>query len=372
MAAVTYYDLGSHRKLRDLVFAGSHDAGITSGGGGVQTQDRGIYRQAHSGIRIFDLRVFAHGSGSKAHLRAYHGDTFAQSMKTTRRMKYTGQRTNVTVSSLPLGDWGQSLGRMLAQARKFVEDFGTEFLIMKFDKCKNWALIAEYCVNILGDRIYTDGGDLNRKTLGDLRGMVIVVFSSAGLRSIGNQYDAGDGIMGFKNLYGGKGADGSYDSRFDGLQYYGKGGTTVDLIKMKKTYKGKKNDNISNQSRIMDRLDKCANHSSDVLGMIYWTSTGILENIQSRNDYMWNKFDEFSDLWEHVVDQSIQERLNANRIKSVSYANGPQLRAFMPNIVMIDFASRERGKDIRKLNDVATQKLVQAYRESIEDTDETV
>ncbi|MEL7154777.1 MAG: hypothetical protein AAFN51_13510, partial [Pseudomonadota bacterium] len=134
MAAVTYYDLGSHKKLRDVVFAGSHDAGITSGAGNVQTQDRGIYRQAHSGIRIFDLRVFAAGSGGHARLRAYHGDKTAVHRSSVRTMRQTGNHEYVKLSTLgPAGDWGQSLGRMLAQARKFVEDFGTEFLIMKFD-----------------------------------------------------------------------------------------------------------------------------------------------------------------------------------------------------------------------------------------------
>ncbi len=369
MSAITYYDLGGEKRLRDIVFAGSHDAGITSGGGNVQTQDRGIYRQAHSGIRIFDLRIFAQGgrAGKTAHLKAYHGDTGAVTVKDTeRRMRFTGDKETVDVSLLPMGDYGQSLGRMLKQARKFVREFRTEFLILKFDKCTNWSLIAQYCVDVLGDCLYTGGGDLNRKSLRQLRGRVIPVFSSSGIAALNGAYGPADGILGFKNLYSKDGNDGSYNARFDGLQYYGKGGTPIGM-KRKNTYRGKMKHNLKIQTEIMGQMNKVATNSSNVLGMIYWTSTGIAENIKDRNNYMWKHFQKFESLWKDVLDESIQERLIANRVNTVDYSSGARLRTFMPNIVMMDFATHERGQKVKNLNRVAATKLVQVVKDYLGD-----
>jgi hypothetical protein len=47
---INYYELGKRRKLHEIVVAGTHDAGITSGRSGVQTQtlDIGGRRRAAS------------------------------------------------------------------------------------------------------------------------------------------------------------------------------------------------------------------------------------------------------------------------------------------------------------------------------------
>ena len=72
---------------------------------------------------------------------------------------------------------------MLQQARNFVHSSSgaNEFLILKFDKCTNWGLIADTCVDVLGLALYKGGGNLNTKTLEELRGKVVVLFSSKGL-----------------------------------------------------------------------------------------------------------------------------------------------------------------------------------------------
>ena len=78
---VTYYELGKRKQLNQIVIAGTHDAGITGGGKGVQTQTLDILQQALVGVRFFDIRIAAavtsqtHASGKPvAELRAFHAD----------------------------------------------------------------------------------------------------------------------------------------------------------------------------------------------------------------------------------------------------------------------------------------------------------
>ena len=66
------------KRINEVVFAGSHDAGVTDGGGNTKTQDLDIYEQAKSGVRVFDVRitgaVVKQGGASKVvALKAYHG-----------------------------------------------------------------------------------------------------------------------------------------------------------------------------------------------------------------------------------------------------------------------------------------------------------
>src|SRR5262249_39807531 len=150
----------------------------------------------------------------------------------------------------------------------------TEFLILKFDKCKNWGLIAEACVDVLGDTIYKGAGNLNIKKLKNLKGKVIVLFGKDGYRDIPNEYKARGGILPFKNLYDG----GVYDEDYNGLQYYGKGGTKVTntIDKTEENYKKQK-----------ELMRKGAKKDVSVMGMMYWTTTGVFESIEKRNRKMW-------------------------------------------------------------------------------------
>ena len=54
---IAYYGLGAGKRPNGIVIAGSHDAGITSGGANVQTQNVDIAGQAVAGVRLFDLRI---------------------------------------------------------------------------------------------------------------------------------------------------------------------------------------------------------------------------------------------------------------------------------------------------------------------------
>jgi hypothetical protein len=98
--------------------------------------------------------------------------------------------------------------------------------------------------------------------------------------------------------------------------------------------------------------------------MMYWTSTGMLESIENRNDSMWNmnnvggidsmwlkSFGQYSDYLEQTLPPNID---------ALSYSSGGMLKLFMPNIVMIDFADAQKCNYIYGLNTIAAAKLVKA------------
>src|ERR1043166_1898142 len=183
---LNYSNLGVGKQLNQIVMAGSHDAGVTEGGGNVQTQNMDIYLQAYAGVRLFDIRIAAvsqkdQGVGKGAQLKAYHSAIKFKS-EGTRQLTDLGKRANVQMATLAGGEWGMGLTKMLSDARKFVEQNKDEFLILKFDKCTNWTAIAETCIRFLGETIYCKAGNLNTKTIGALGGSVMVLFGESGLR----------------------------------------------------------------------------------------------------------------------------------------------------------------------------------------------
>lgn len=350
---LTYYELGKKKQLNEIVVAGTHDAGITGGGSGVQTQTLDILKQAMCGVRFFDIRIAAavtsqtHASGRPvAELRAFHADDKVV-MKLDRKVVLSGASNpvHVTQSKLAGGAFGLGLTEMLQQARNFVHsDVGrNEFLILKFDKCTNWAHIADACSRTLGLSLYTAGGNLNIKTLEDLRGKVIVLFSSSGL---GELTVRTNGILGFKNLSA-QGA--SYEHVYDGLQYYGKGGTSPfnPVNKLKQ--------NIKKQSKLMEGAGALGN--PEVIGMMYWTTTGLIESIRKRDDGMWDAPNvvKMKSLWGQGLGNFVNARVSLP--SSNPLAGAQQRRSFFPNIVMIDFANETRCQQIRDLNDVTAQHL---------------
>jgi hypothetical protein len=352
---VTYYELGKNRQLNEVVIAGTHDAGITSGGDGVQTQTLNILQQAIRGVRFFDIRVAAavtsqtHASGRLiAELRAFHADDKVV-MKLERKvvLKGTDTAVRVTQSKLAGGAFGLGLTAMLEQARDFVQsDLGRrEFLILKFDKCTNWAHIADACASILGQSgcLYAASGNLNTKTLRDLRGKVIVLFSSKGLSELPASHP---GILCFKNLSG-QGA--SYDPTYDGLQYYGKGGTSpFNPV-------GKLDQNVRKQAKLMHGAAGMGN--PEVIGMMYWTTTGLIESIRKRDDGMWDapNVAKMKSLWGQGLGDFVNARISLP--SSNPLASAQQRRSFFPNIVMIDFADDTKCQQIRNLNDLTVQHL---------------
>lgn len=345
---VTYYKLGSDKQLNEIVMAGSHDAAITQGSANAQTQDLDIFDQALAGVRIFDIRITGSvvkkgGGGEVLALKAYHGPG-GKSTKSGVDLR-TGQATDMKVKSLSGGTYGMTLSKILNDASKFVQTYREEFLILKFDKCDNWGMIAEACVDILGERICTLKGNLNLRKLSELKGQVIVLFPKKGLTELGWKEAHKRGILGFENLKSG----GTFNPDFNGLQYFGKGGTSIA-----KPF-GKIGQNVSKQAKLMK---KGVRTSPDVMGMMYWTTTGVFESIKERDATMWTKVkkDSLRKLWTKGLYESISERIGAV-LDGKAHCNGPVLKAFMPNFVMIDFASEDKCETIFDLNTVASVDL---------------
>jgi len=177
-----YMDFGADTALNRLVVAGSHDAGITEGNSHANTQELGIMGQCVCGARVFDLRIAAFEEGEKLVYRAYHADGILKSKKSSDIGD--GVKKGGTVTKLrPGGAAGLMLTTILTDAREFVSATG-EFVILKFDKCSNWKVIAESCCTVLGDRLYTRGGNINLKKQGEVGGSVIVTFTSDGLTDL--------------------------------------------------------------------------------------------------------------------------------------------------------------------------------------------
>jgi len=355
---INYYQLGADKRLCDIVMAGSHDAGITGGADNIQTQDLDIGGQANAGVRVFDLRIAAaglgvqHGLGKEVELRSFHADSKLMSNATkTRFVPALGKNEVVTRTKLRGGAFGLGLNGMLQSARTFVTTNAEEFLILKFDKSSNWRLIAETCVRELGASIYTGVGNLNLKTQRDLRGRVIVLFTSAGVAEVALTHPPGSGILGIKNLYS-KDGPVVYDPLYDGMQYFGKGGTSVA-----KPW-GKIAENEAKQTKLMK---KGGDGNPDVIGMMYWTATGVNESIATRNNKMWmgSNVAALKAMWTNGLQESIQSRI-VKTVDPSTHAAGGVLKAFMPNIVMVDFADQHKCRIIHELNTVAASALVSA------------
>ena len=356
---ITYYELGASKQLNEIVVAGSHDAGITSGGTNVKTQALDIGEQARAGVRVFDLRIAATsvpgqraGLPKQAELKAFHANPAAMKNETKSRSLGGAPPVDLTRTKFKLdaGDFGMGLNAMLRDAQRFVtsNDGASEFLILKFDKCLNWPLIADACRRELGDSMFKRHVNLNTMKLRDLAGWVICVFSDKGVIEIAQQRNWGaiHGILGFTNL---SSSAVGYRDDYPGLQYYGKGGTSVVKPFNKLTQNEKK------QRKLVEGAKQAG---SEVMGMMYWTTTGILESIEERNDTMWDtpNVGKLRRLWAQGLAEYVYQR-NPLAIPEGSPAIGPVRRQRLPNIVMIDFADERKCAVIRGLNDLAPDAL---------------
>lgn len=361
--AISYHELvGGNKRLNEVVFAGSHDAGIDEGRWFVKTQKHSIIMQAIAGVRIFDLRVAATSASGKingvkqAELKTYHGSL----SKSTDSTRHIGGSARIIdrYSARPGTKFGGGLSEILSQATAFVSDMPTEFLLLKFDHCKNWELIAEACRAEANDFLYKGTGNLNTKTLDELKGKIIVLFSPEGLEAIDKgKFKQDTGIHGIRNLYSKDGPSKTYEINYPGLQYIGKGGTKV--FRPFTFAKGKMKENVKKQTA---RLGGAVGMDPDVIGMMYWTTTGFLGSIESRNDKMWkdHQTPRMKQLWSNGLEAAVSERLGKDLPLS-GMAKGAKIKMFMPNFVMIDFADPQKCKVIADLNTLASTALGNLY-----------
>ena len=88
----------------------------------------------------------------------------------------------------------------------------------------------------------------------------------------------------------------------------------------------------------------------DVMGMMYWTTTGVTGNIRNRNTGMWSppNVSRLKQLWTDGLEEAIESGKNRHR-QGLS-DGGACIKAFMPNIVMIDFADKIKCDHVFELN----------------------
>jgi hypothetical protein len=356
MPGIEYSSLGLNKLVNEVVFAGSHDAAITSGGARAQTQKHGIYMQAWCGVRIFDIRISGQRTGitgSGAKLSAFHGSN----TPSTESKVYKGTKQNIEVTRMVGGAWGLDLDEILTEAKRFVKEYDQEFLILKFDKSSNYEKILDACDKALGKRLYKKGGNIAEQTLGYMAGKVVCAFMPDGYGELQRAgYGIAQGVTQIVNLYGG----GQHPGQVDGLIYYGKGGTSVAQPKkyaFSKPVDGKFQQNIDKQSGILDDA-KQRNLGSDVMRMMYWTQTGVVRSIKGRDEKAWTtgSIDKLRQLWAEggykEVKANAPQGLNLN-------SNAVNYQAYLPNFIMIDFANLHKGSTIRDLNDLSRNQLIQ-------------
>ncbi len=345
----------ANRKLNEIVIPGSHDGGIYMyAKDNVQTQALNIFEQAMAGIRFFDIRIAVQA------IRMNDGTTVNVSKAFHLDQKLIGGKKNTTQSMGKFGGWGGSLQQILMDAQRYVTQYPSEFLILKFSKSFGWPNIFTLCKNILGNDQYKPNWgfrNLNTATVGSLAGKVITLFPPAilaefeqkGVLDIRNVADTDWGFLPFKELYNAetKKCD-SYDMAGNGLQYFGKFSST-----------SKVDDNTRKQRKLMESGGGSADPA--VVGMMYWTTTGLFANIRNRNDTMWTNGSQSAliNTWTSGLEGSIRNQLGhkQNLLEVLNMNHGNMLKAFMPNIVMMDFSNRQRCNTIYGLNGVTPQDL---------------
>jgi len=358
MAGANYLANYHAKRLNEVVIPGSHDAGVyTANRANVQTQALDIAGQANAGCRFFDLRIATEKSNVGGRTvythRAFHLD---QKLVVQNKVKNTpGITSHQNVGHA--GGWGGGLIDMLTQARAFVAANRSEFLILKISKSANWADLAETCIQVLGQDHYTDAGNLNNKTVQQLAGKVITVFDESArkhLTEVIRNQRGSHGIMFIKALFDkDTGSSKTYDPNYWGMQYFGKFSSTPDVDK-----------NTRKQAGVL--TSGAATHM-DALGMMYWTTTGLLGDIRTRNDRMWTRTNvaALQKTWSSGLEAAVSNRFGREKDAALRLAAttggalGGRLKAFMPNIVMMDFVDFNKCQTIDQLNTVAATALQQ-------------
>jgi hypothetical protein len=367
MPGANYLQPYHHKFLNEIVIPGAHDAGIYVQGSkdNVQTQALDIAGQATAGCRFFDLRIatrqVTEGGVARYEQKAYHLDGKLIGKKTIAPSTKVASGIVGYQSMSKGGGWGGDLNSMLQQARAFVEQNPSEFLILKFSKCFNWVAVAEACLNILEGVHYAGQGNINKKKCGELAGKIITAFDDEpecrnALAPVIARYPQYPVFVFIKSLYDKKTNKSKvYDPKYNGIQYFGKFSST-----------SKVDQNTKSQAKI---LDAGSTNDVDCLGMMYWTTTGIFGNIRARNDSMWT--DKMKGVlkktWEQGLAQSIKSRLGgeyARARNTLTLGGGvsQRFKAYMPNIVMLDFIDTDKCNTIEALNRVAAIDLALAVQ----------
>lgn len=359
----------ANKQLNQIVIPGAHDAGIYGEGKtNVITQALDIAQQANAGVRFFDMRIATvKRSDGSFEQRSYHLDK-----KFVKDRKHKGAKPGELQSHqvvAHMGGWGKdTLADMLTQAKGYVTTKPSEFLILKFSKCFNLKDVVDTCVRVLGETQFNhnkSGGakiNLNTRTVGSLAGKVITLFDPKDMESLGFVINGQiySGCLSFGELFD-KNTKSSktYQPNFHGLQYFGKFSSTSDV----KT-------NTKKQTKLLASGQAC---DRNAMGMMYWTTTGLLGNIKDRNATMWTGVNSqaLRDVWEGGYKTALTAQLGALNFNDLYQKNGRYYVAnknswtsFTPNIVMMDFADYQKCVTIYNLNRVKNEMLDKLMQQS--------
>ena len=89
--------------------------------------------------------------------------------------------------------------------------------------------------------------------------------------------------------------------------------------------------------------------------MMYWTSTGTLTSIKTRNKLMWGDSGvrRMDEIWNAGLDTAIETQLQRDEICWGRRGGVTRMKAYFPNIIMIDFADPGKCQTIYDLNTAA-------------------
>jgi hypothetical protein len=247
--------------LRQIVMPGSHDAGVY---GTAQVivkasalvkkeytvcQHSDFAKQAAAGSRFFDCRVF---------LRELPKAQQTPTQKYENRLGHFAKE-KVTGSKEPtLGGYGGALVAVLVQSFEFVLGNPTEFVILRFSHTFHPTECVKQIKEIIksdprfGNALHKATGNIAIKTVGELRGKVIMVFDE----KFNHHITPSEGVHRFKKY-----SDGL--THIDGLSTCGKFSSSM---KMSEVHAGA-------TSAVKKHLEHPGDPGTAHLHFVYWQQT---------------------------------------------------------------------------------------------------
>lgn len=341
-----------NKRLCDVVFPGTHDAGIYGAalGGTARTQNLTLGQQAAAGVRYFDLRIATIKTANGLEQRAFHAPALKQKTSSAGSYQAPSLSKKVQIGTFT-GHGGDRLSEMLDQARAFVMANTDEFLILRFSKCGNMEEVVNQCLLKLGNERFAQNVNLNVALISSLQGKVVVIIDQGDFDKLPTLLKATTpGLLPVKAMFNSDGAHASYDPHKWGMQYFGKYSNTRSSAK-----------NARKQAEI---LSQGPVSSPEMLGMMYWTLTTKIgekllktfESIEVRDRKMWTSGQQaLVGAWRAGVKDHIIARAGHQHRQWLAKgypptAMGRSAKSFMPNIIMMDFADANRCATIWNLN----------------------
>jgi hypothetical protein len=353
----------AQRYLKQVIFPGSHDAGLAaafqqdlsrlSSAAKTVTQNVGVGGQAAAGSRFFDVRIQSIGGTLKSFHTAPNPLGKIPLVNTIKATK-TDTKT--------LGASGQDFHQILDELRSFVAG-STEFVIIRLSHLKDSADIFQQLWTWISlpandPYVYKGQGNLANKTVGELAGHVVLVIEAKKFKHAVNPPAGGAARLpgqtdGFHKFYQSKG--GNLPNVGDGLCVCGEFSN-----------KKKLNDILKKQITNYAHHDQHKNHQAaqSHLYSLYWTATG--------GDIATNTGQQLGGNFA-MVRKLVNEKLTANWANEIGSVenyhakkqdfdgvNGIRRKfsvksASIPNIILYDFVNDGTSQEIIDLNQLVAR-----------------